>query len=326
MTIRHLISLNDLQTADILHLAHRALRIKEGKGGEPLKNKTVGIYFCKTSTRTRTSFSVAACRLGGHIVAYGPADLQTNTGESLADTAAVLSSYLDALVVRTAGPVQEIRTLAAQSSMAVVNAMSACEHPTQAISDLATLLEHFGSLEGLHVVYVGEGNNTATALARAMSRVPRMRLSLFTPEGYGIPGDVLEQAKWLAVASGATVEESHDVADLPANADAVYATRWQTTGTTRTDLNWRQTFLPFMVTSDLMARVGRRDGTVFLHDLPAVRGEDVESAVIDGPQSIAFRQAANKLFTAMAILEWCITPVRVEWHSGVDAGIMSQVL
>lgn len=309
MSVRHFLSIADLHASELGELVQRTLQMKAGRYSAFLNGKVVGIYFTKTSTRTRTSFSTAALKLGAHIVAYGPGDLQLNTGETVNDTAAVLASCLDALVIRTAGPIAEMRAFAAQPAMAVVNAMSECEHPTQAISDLATLLEHFGTLQGVHVVYLGEGNNTATALALAIARTPRMRLSLFTPEGYGLPPAYLERARRYAAACNSSVEESHDLRLLPASADAVYATRWQTTGTSKPDPDWRSRFAPYAVTRELMARVSNGRPAMLLHDLPAVRGEDVEAAVLDGPQSLALTQAANKLFGAMAILEWCHTPV-----------------
>lgn len=314
MNIRHLLSIAELDSTELMHVVRRSLAIKNDCVDDPLRNKIVGIHFKKTSTRTRSSFTVGALKLGAKTIAYGPGDLQTNTGESIEDTARVLSGYLDALVIRTAGDISEMRALANQNSMAVINAMSEFEHPTQAIADLCTLEEHFGQLSGLHVLYLGEGNNTATALALACGLIPGMRLSLFTPDGYGLPSEFIEKAAEYCRSSGAIVEEFHDVNYLPSNVDAVYATRWQTTGSSKPDPNWRAAFLPYSVTADLMLRVSRTSGTIFMHDLPAVRGEDVAAEVLDGPQSIAFRQATNKLYSAMAVLEWCVTPYVAEIH------------
>jgi ornithine carbamoyltransferase len=238
------------------------------------------------------------------VVAYGPDDLQTNTGETVEDTARVLGVMLDILVMRTAASLEEMRVFAAQPRLRVVNAMSEGEHPTQAIADLTTMREHFGHLSGLHVLYLGEGNNTAAALALAIARIPGMRLTLLTPEGYGLDPAFAARASALAAEHGAEVQERH-TPDPPRGVDVVYTTRWQTTGTSKPDPDWRRAFLPFAVTRELMASVSRPSGTVFMHDLPAVRGEDVENEVLDGPQSIAWRQAENKLFSAAAVLEWC---------------------
>jgi ornithine carbamoyltransferase len=309
---KHLLSIADLEPSEVLRLVDRSVYFANNEltGPKPLEGKAVGIFFRKTSTRTRTSFTIGAAKLGAVTIAYGPNDLQLNTGESVEDTGRVLSGYLDALVVRTAERLSEMQALASQSDMAVINAMSENEHPTQAIADLGTLKEHFGRLEGLHVLYLGEGNNTAAALALSMARIPGLRLTLLTPPGYGLTQEVKHQSLALAQKYGATLEEYHNIAKLPGGVDVVYTTRWQTTGTSKPDPNWREVFAPFAVTRSLMADVSKPSGTIFLHDLPAHRGEDVESEVLDGPQSLAFRQARYKLYSAMAVLEWCVVGAR----------------
>lgn len=310
MGARHLLSITDLGPRTLARLVKRSAQIAAGGGeaGEPLAGKIVGIFFRGPSTRTRTSFTVASLKLGANVVTYGPADLQVSTGETLEDTGRVLSGYLDALVVRTNGSVAEMNALASQGRMTVINAMSEVEHPTQAIADLSTLLDAFGELAGLHVLYVGEGNNSAASLALATALTPGMTLTVVTPEGYGMNPEVLAAAEALAAEHGAAVREHHDADQLPRGVDAVYATRWQTMGEPKTDPGWRELFQPYSVTSELMERVSKPSGTVFLHDLPAVRGEDVVDEVLDGPQSIAFRQARHKLWSAMAVLEWSAGP------------------
>jgi len=265
----------------------------------------VGIYFRGTSTRTRTAFTVGAMRLGAATIAYGPNDLQIVTGETVDDTTRVLSGFLDALVIRTNASIEEMRAMAAQERMSIINAMSENEHPTQAIADLTTLKEEFKHLDDIHVLYVGEGNNTAAALALGVALTPGMQLTLVTPEGYGLPDAALKRAQSLASQYGSFVEEHHDIDKLPRNVNAVYATRWETMGVPKFDPNWRKIFEPFRVTQKMMAEVSKPSGTVFLHDLPAMRGSDVTDEVLDGPQSRAFRQAYHKLTSAMAVLEWC---------------------
>ncbi len=268
-----------------------------------LAGKVIGVFFRKTSTRTRTAFAAGALRLGAGVIVYGPGDLQLNTGESSEDTGRVLAGMLDALVARTAGDPCELRLWAAQERMAVINAMSADEHPTQALADLTTLTLRFGAVEGLRLLYVGEGNNTAAALALGLSRYRGVQLDLRTPPGYGLAPEIGERAAARAAANRSTVRERHDLADLPGSADVVYTTRWQTTGTTKPDANWRQVFAPFAVAADLMDHFPQ---AVFMHDLPAHRGEEVAATVLDGPASIAFEQAENKMYSAMAVLEWCV--------------------
>jgi ornithine carbamoyltransferase len=302
---RHLLSILDLSPAEVLYLARRAVRIKHAPADLPtLRGKTVGVYFRKSSTRTRTGFTVGAGRLGATVVTFGPGDLQTSTGETLEDTARTLAGYLDVLVMRTNEEVEEMRAFAAHPFMSVVNALSSDEHPTQALADLSTMLEHFGRLEGLHVLYLGEGNKTAAALALAVSRLPGMRLTLATPAGYGLDAAKLAAARALAAEHGASVEETHDPGALPAGVDVVYTSRWQEMGVGRPDPEWKASFAPFRVTQALMDRVAG-PACVFMHDLPAVRGEDVDDGVLDGGRSLAWVQAQHKMWSAMAVMEWC---------------------
>lgn len=304
MPARHVISLRDLADADIEHIVERGARIAADPAAvqRVLAGRVLGVLFTKTSTRTRTSFTAGALRLGAQVIAYGPNDLQVNTGETLEDTAKVLGGMLDGLVVRTAGPPEEMRAFAAHCP-AVINAMSADEHPTQALADLTTMSARFGRIKELRVLYVGEGNNTAAALALSLSRFRGVELELRTPPGYGLAPGVLEEANALTGRSGGRVRERHDMAGLPAQVDIVYTTRWQTTGTAKPAPDWRETFAPFRVDGAVMDRY---PDAFFMHDLPAHRGEEVTADVLDGPASIAFDQARTKLHSAMAVLEWCL--------------------
>ena len=308
MGVRHFLSMSNAGGELINHLTERSLVFARGqeRQARPLEGKIAGIYFRRSSTRTRTSFSVGAIKLGAQIIQYGPNDLQVATGESFVDTGRVLANYLDLLVVRTNDSLQEMIDLASQDEMAVINAMSKNEHPTQAIADLVTMREVFGRLHDVHVLYMGEGNNTAVALALAVCQVPSMALTMLTPEGYGLPQEVLAEAQSTAAAGGAFIEQFHGVDRLPARVDVVYTTRWQTMGEPKADLKWREKFEPFRVSYEIMSRVSRPGHTIFMHDLPALRGAEVASEVLDGPQSVAFRQARHKLSSAMAIMEWCL--------------------
>jgi ornithine carbamoyltransferase len=301
---RHVLSIRNLSDADLHWIVQRGVRLQSGAAAldDPLRGRVVGVLFTETSTRTRTSFTVGALRLGARVVTYGPGDLQLNTGESMDDTARVLGGMLDALVIRTAAAPTDVRTFATHCG-AVVNAMSADEHPTQALADLTTLAARFGRVAGLRVLYVGEGNNTAAALALALPRYAGVELELRTPRGYGLASEVVAESAALAAATGGRVVQRHDMTDLPADVDVVYTTRWQTTGTTKPDPAWRDTFAGFQVDAALMARYPQ---ACFMHDLPAHRGEEVTAEVLDGPSSIAFSQAQYKLHSAMAVLEWCL--------------------
>lgn len=308
MGARHLLSLGDLDAPTLSRLVDDGVAVARGEWDalRPLAGKVVGIYFKKTSTRTRTGFTVGAMKLGASVITYGPNDLQLVTGETLADTGRVLANYLDALVIRTNESVDELRALAAcQDRMGVINAVTDLEHPTQAICDLVALKEQFGRLAGLHLLYLGEGNSSAAALALAFGLLPEMRLTLVTPSGYGLPLAMLEQAQALARKSGSAVQEHHDMSALPQGVDAVYSARWLTMGVAKADTDWLPKFRPYTVTPDVMTRVSGPE-TVFLHDLPAMRGYEVLDEVLDGPQSIAFRQAYHKMTSAMAVLNWAI--------------------
>ncbi len=303
--MKHLLSIIDVGPENLSRLVDLSLELAEtGSRTLPLKGKLVGIYFRRTSTRTRTAFTAATIKLGGMPIAYGPNDLQIATGETIHDTTRVLSQYLDALVIRTNESIDEMRTFASQDDMAIVNAMSDLEHPTQALADLVTIKDVFGRLNGIRILYLGEGNNTASALAYAVSMIEGMQLTLVTPEGYGLPSSVLDTTNQLARQRGSIVEQHHDVANLPRGFDVVYTTRWQTMGDSKPDPNWKDKFLPYTVSEKLMKQVSR-DGTVFMHDLPAVRGDDVVNEVLDGPQSVAFLQAKHKMTSAMGVLAWC---------------------
>ena len=307
MKARHVLSILDFGQDDLLKIVERAVAFKVAPDNAlmPLQGRTIGIYFKRSSTRTRTSFTVAAHRLGAQTISYGPTDLQIVSGETLEDTARVLSGFLAALVVRTNDSIAEMERFASQAKMPIINGMSDSEHPTQAVADLATILEERGRLDGVHILYLGEGNNTAASLALAVSLIPGMQLTLVTPAGYGLANDILENSQVLAQKHGAVIKQHHDANNLPTNVDVVYTTRWQTMGEPKQEPNWKTKFEPYSVTSNLMKRVSK-DKTIFLHDLQAVRNEDVTDEVLDGPRSRAFRQSEYKLFGAMAVLSWCV--------------------
>ncbi|GIG69167.1 ornithine carbamoyltransferase [Phytomonospora endophytica] len=301
----HFISTNDVSNDVLRALVDRAVEFGHGRVRQTLTGKLVGLYFRRSSTRTRTAFWTGALRLGAQVVTFGPNDLQVTTGETWGDTTQVLSGYLDGFVARTNDTMEELRELTDQNQMAVINALTAHEHPTQAIADLTTITEEFGDLGGVHVLYVGEGNSTAAALAFTLGRIRGARLTVLSPRGYGLPADSLEIAGRLAGDNGGIVEQRFELDDAPTDVNVVYTSRWQTMGVAKADPNWQLGFTPYRVTQELMKRVSG-DDTIFMHDLPAVRGGDVDDAVLDGPQSRAFRQAYHKMTAAMAILEWCV--------------------
>jgi ornithine carbamoyltransferase len=300
-------SLADLSSADMQRMVDRSCALYSDINAHdlPLQGLLAGLLFTKTSTRTRTAFTAGVIKLGGTPIGYGPDDLQTNTGESLADTGRVLGSMLDVLIARTSGPAEEMRMISRYGGIPVINAMAAEEHPTQGICDLAMIKVMRGTVDGVRLLYIGEGNNTAVALAHGLSHYSSCAAIFLTPHGYGLPPDTLSVASRRGAAAGSTFTELHSMSELPGKADVVYTTRWQTTGTSKADPYWRQAFRPFFVTAELMERW---PGSWFMHDLPANRGEEVSSEVLDGPRSLAWSQVRMKLTSAMAVLEWTLDP------------------
>jgi ornithine carbamoyltransferase len=295
---RSLLTLATLEPAELRALIDRACAFRLGATSTAGRGRVVGTYFAMTSTRTRTSFAVGAARLGANVIAYRADDLQLATGESTSDTGRVLAGMLDALVVRSGDGLGALTSFSAGGQLPVVNAMSPTEHPTQAIADLATLQMHIGSLEGWTVLYLGEGNSTAAALALGFALLDAGCLELRTPPGYGLAPELHAQVDALS-RGRVRVVERHDMDDLPA-VDAVYTTQWRTTGTTKPDPDWMAVFRPFALTRALVHRLG---DPFVLHDLPARRGEEVESGVLEHPRSIVFDQANMKLHGACAVLE-----------------------
>ncbi|MGW7406428.1 ornithine carbamoyltransferase [Streptomyces sp. NPDC054833] len=300
-------SLADLEDKDLDQLVCRSRAFFTDRTGhdEPLRGKIAGILFTKTSTRTRTAFTTAALRLGGQVISYGPHDLQLETGESVEDTGRVFGRMLDLLVARTAGPVAQLKTLSRAGGIPVVNAMGQEEHPTQGICDLATMSLHFGALDGIKVLYVGEGNNSAVALAHGLAHYTGTELTLLTPPGYGVPEAELVRARARAAERGSSIRQVHALDEAPEAVDVVYTTRWQTTGTSKPNANWREEFRYLHIDAAFMSRW---PGAVLMHDLPAHRGDEISSEVLEGDRSLAWVQAEMKLTSAMAVLEALIQP------------------
>jgi len=304
MKTRSLISIQDLLPEEVQQLVDEgcALEGREALYAENLSGKTIGLYFKQPSTRTRTSFFLAIERMGGKTIQYGPGDLQLENGESIEDTAMIFDQCLDVIVARTNGPESELRRLAkASSHLAVINALSAEEHPTQAIADLITVQQEFGSLAGRHMLYVGAANNTSSSLLLAATRIPKLQITIATPSEFSQPAHIIAIAQNNAKQSGAKVSVVNSLAQLPAQVDVVYTARWQSMGKEPKYPHWRKLLNIWRVDEDFMQRVGN-SSTVFMHDLPASRGDEVTNAVMDGASSRIRRQAHNKTIAAMVVL------------------------
>lgn len=306
-TTQSLLSFRDLdnmQISELMACTEKAARRPHSVLNE-LCGRRIGLLFARASTRTRVSFWRAAVDLGAEVVTVGLNELQMSTGETWLDTGAVLAQYLDALVVRTNGPIEEMRQLA-NGMPVTINAMSSCEHPTQALSDYAAILEQFGAAESIRLGYFGEGNNTAAALALLFSRVRGAALHFYMPKSFSLHPDVCARVAEYSKSCNGSVSFEHEIPRRPPCVDVVYTTRWRTMGVQHSNPNWIDEFRPFRVDAELFDEFAADGRSVFMHDLPAVRGEEVTSEVLDGPRSIALRQAHHKRTGAMAAMLWCL--------------------
>jgi ornithine carbamoyltransferase len=265
----------------------------------------VGMIFHKPSTRTRVSFEAAAWRLGMLPIALRPDELQLGRGETIGDTARTLSRYLDAITIRTFSQAS-VEELAEFASIPVVNALTDEHHPCQALADLLTLREEFGTLDGLRVAFVGDGDNVCASLIQGAA-LTGFELRVATPDGYRPDPAIVERARALAATTGGSIVLTDDPAVAADGADAIYADVWTSMGHEAEQEARRAAFAGYTVDDELMARA--RPGAIFLHCLPAHRNEEVTDAVIDGPASRVWPQAENRMHTEAALLYALITGV-----------------
>jgi ornithine carbamoyltransferase len=298
---RHILVDTDLTPDEIHEVIDTAIRIKRlAKNGHPhsyLAGKTLGLLFEHPSTRTRVSFEAGMAQLGGQAIFLGVNDLQMKRGETISDTAQILSRYVDAIVARVADH-NHLIELATSASIPVINGLSDKCHPMQALADLQTLQETFGTLKGLKLAYLGDGNNMAISLMLAGAAVG-VSVTVASPQKYQPNPDVVRHAQWLGKASGATIAVTDDPYAAVKDADAVYTdvhvSMGQEDGAARA-----VALLPYKVTSDIMAHA--KQESVFMHCLPMHRDEEVASDVVESPQSIIFDQAENRLHAHKAVL------------------------
>ncbi len=296
----HFISIDDLeggQLGSILDLSAK-LAADPGCHQGSLAGKVIGLYFEKSSTRTRVSFEVGMMQLGGQAIFLSSRDLQIGRGETIADTARALSRYVDLLMLRTF----EHRTvveMARWATVPVINGLTDRLHPCQALADLLTLRAEFGDLAGRRVAFVGDGNNVARSLMTACARAG-VDISVASPPGYEIDERHVQRASDLAAGAGAAVEVGSDPAAAVRGADAVYSDAWTSMGQEEERDRRIADFAGFTVDDRLMALAA--DHAVYLHCLPCHRGEEVAASVVDGPRSRVFDQAENRLHTQKALM------------------------
>jgi ornithine carbamoyltransferase len=310
--VKDLLRITDLTSADLTLLLELATGFQDtpGSAGHLLAHRMVPMYFAKPSTRTRLSTAAAVTRLGGTPVAVGPDELQLRRGETIADTARVMGSYAAAIVIRTFADA-DVRELASAAPIPVVNALTDGHHPLQAVADLLTIQEHFGHLRGHRVAYVGDGGNVARSLMEAAA-LSGMDIAVAAPPGYEPPDEAIAFTATEADRNGSGFVLTTDPGEAVKGADVVYTDVWLSMGDAEDDkARRRKALTPYRVDEHLMAVA--RDDAVFMHCLPAHRGEEVTAGVIDGGRSLAFRQAANRLPATQAVLYALLTD-RLKGH------------
>jgi len=303
---KDLLAISDLTRADIEKILKRSAALKklhrQGKAHATLKGKTLGMIFEKSSTRTRVSFEVGMFQLGGHALFLSSDDLQIGRGEPIADTARVLSRYLDGIMIRTFAQ-STVEELARFATIPVINGLSDLHHPCQALADLFTIQESKGSLKGRKLAYVGDGNNVANSLIEACVKVG-MHISIGCPHGYEPDAGVMRAAKREATRTGSQLRITNDPANAVKDADAVYTDVWASMGQEAEHKIRVRAFKGYAVDAKLMDKA--KKNAIVMHCLPAHRGEEIAASVIDGAHSVVFDQAENRMHTQKAVLELLI--------------------
>ncbi|MFD2703171.1 ornithine carbamoyltransferase [Paenibacillus shunpengii] len=299
---RDFIEFTDYSKEEIEYLLQLAIDIKKKqKSGEvyqPLKGKTIGLIFEKSSTRTRVSFEVGMFQLGGHALFLSKNDIQLGRGETISDTAQVLSRYLDGIMIRTFAH-SNVTELAKYADIPVINGLSDDAHPCQVLADFQTVLEHKGQLKGLKMAYVGDGNNMAHSLMLGAAKLG-IHVSVASPEGYGPNSAIVEKAKSIAQESGSQVVVTRSPEEAVKDADIIYTDVWASMGFEEEQQAREAAFADYQVNEELIK--GAKKDYIFLHCLPAHRGEEVSEGVIDGPNSAIFDQAENRLHAQKALM------------------------
>lgn len=302
LEVKDLLSIHDLSTNDVNQILDLATKLKvQLKNGEEhhlLKGKTLGMIFQKSSTRTRVSFEVGMWQLGGSALFLNANDMQIGRGEPVKDTARVLSRYLDGIMIRTSSH-DEVIEMAKYANIPVINALTEMMHPCQALTDIFTVMEYKGKLQGLKMAYIGDGNNMVHSLIQACAKVG-MDIAIATPKGYEPDAAIVTEALEVAVVTGSKITLSNDPLVAAKDADVLYTDVWASMGR-ETEQNIRKVaFAGYQINKEVMD-VAKADAIV-LHCLPAHRGEEITDEVMESEQSVVFDQAENRLHIQKAIM------------------------
>ncbi len=300
--MKNFVSLTELSADEIWTVLNKAIELKtewKNGGNKPiLKGKVLALVFQKPSLRTRVSFDVGMLHLGGHGLYLSPNEIGLGGRESVPDVARVLSGYVDGIMARTFSH-DHIVQLAEYASVPVINGLSDFNHPCQAMGDFLTILEHKGSLDGVNLTYVGDGNNVARSLMFTAAKLG-VDFTIATPEGYEIEPEYVAMAQQFAAESGATLRFLHDPIEAVTGADVIYTDVWTSMGQEAETQKRLAIFPPYQVNEKLVSHA--KDDVIVMHCLPAHRGEEITDAVADGPHSVLFPQAANRLHAQKGIL------------------------
>jgi len=300
MGLRHFLTLSDLSTNELRALIERGIEIKAGlqKGElyQPFKDKVLAMIFEKSSTRTRVSFEAGMAHFGGHAIFMSPNDTQLGRGEAIEDTARVLSKMVDAIMIRTFEH-EKIESMARYASVPIINGLSDTYHPCQLLADMQTYFEHRGSIEGKTVTWLGDGNNMCHSYINA-ARLYEFHLRIACPEDY-LPDENI------ANSAADFVETISDAKAAVQGADLVVTDVWTSMGQEQEADDRARVFTPYQVNTELMSLAN--DDALFMHCLPAHRGDEVTADVIDGNQSVVWDEAGNRLHAQKALLEFLLT-------------------
>jgi ornithine carbamoyltransferase len=299
---KDLLTLADLEPQEITTLLEKSIVLKEKtlnkQFDHPLKGKILGMIFDKSSTRTRVSFEVGMIQLGGSALYLNGNDLQLGRGETVADTAQVLSQYVDAIMIRTFSH-KSVEELADHATVPVINGLTDMYHPCQALADLLTIHEKKGKLKGLKLAYIGDGNNVAHSLMIACTKVG-MDVSIAAPKGYFPDETITARCEGFAAQSGAKLVITESPSEAVKDADIIYSDVWTSMGQESENEQRLKDFHGYQVNEQLLKHA--KEDHIFMHCLPAHRGEEVTAEVIDGKHSVVFEQAGNRLHAQKALL------------------------
>lgn len=300
--MKHMISLFDTSVEDFENIFKVSEKLKKelknGISHHILKGKSLGMIFSKSSTRTRVSFEVGMHQLGGYPIFLNSNDIQLGRGETVYDTANVLSRYIDGIMIRTFKH-DDVVDLAKYGTIPIINGLTDLMHPCQILADLFTVFEVKGKLDGLKMAYIGDGNNVANSLLHGCAKTG-MDISVAAPKGYGCDMNIINEAQSDAKKSGSKIVLTEDPIEAAKDADVIYTDTWVSMGQESEKETRKKIFMPYQVNKDLFSHA--KSDAIFLHCLPAYRGLEVTEEIIDGPNSVIFDEAENRLHVQKAIM------------------------